>query len=72
MPILYSAIAQKNEIFAEYPEKEHPKLAEVCAKIIAQIPVNENCKKTFEESNHGCVFFILISLGSFSRLTIFF
>eukprot|EP00669_Euglena_mutabilis_P008447 TRINITY_DN3500_c0_g1_i2.p1 TRINITY_DN3500_c0_g1~~TRINITY_DN3500_c0_g1_i2.p1 ORF type:complete len:232 (+),score=76.59 TRINITY_DN3500_c0_g1_i2:77-772(+) len=52
MPILYSAIAQKNEIFAEYPEKEHPKLAEVCAKIIAQIPVNENCKKTFEESTY--------------------
>eukprot|EP00667_Euglena_gracilis_P015333 EG_transcript_15955 len=50
MPILYAAIAQKNDVFAEYPEREHPKLADVCAKIIATVPLNENCKKTFEES----------------------
>jgi vesicle-associated membrane protein 7 len=52
MSIVYAAIAQKNEIFAEYPEREHPKLAEVCARIVAQVPLNENGKKTFEETTY--------------------
>eukprot|EP01001_Neometanema_parovale_P010320 NODE_6552_length_838_cov_58.155245_g6316_i0.p1 GENE.NODE_6552_length_838_cov_58.155245_g6316_i0~~NODE_6552_length_838_cov_58.155245_g6316_i0.p1 ORF type:complete len:212 (-),score=35.75 NODE_6552_length_838_cov_58.155245_g6316_i0:117-752(-) len=53
MPILYAAIAAKNEIFAEYPEKEYPKLAEVCGRIISQIPLNDQPrKKTFEESTY--------------------
>jgi vesicle-associated membrane protein 7 len=52
MPILYSAIAQKNEIFAEYPEREYPKLAEVCTRIVASIPLNETRRKTFEEDTY--------------------
>lgn len=52
MPIIYAAIAQKNEIFAEYPEREHTKLADVCGRIVAQVPLNENSRKTFEEDTY--------------------
>mmetsp|Transcript_33498 Transcript_33498/g.60063 ORF Transcript_33498/g.60063 Transcript_33498/m.60063 type:complete len:208 (-) Transcript_33498:1155-1778(-) len=52
MPIIYAAVAQKNSIFAEHPEKEQARLADVCARIVAQVPLNENGKKTFTEDTY--------------------
>eukprot|EP01004_Peranema_trichophorum_P008433 NODE_7188_length_801_cov_159.171091_g6581_i0.p1 GENE.NODE_7188_length_801_cov_159.171091_g6581_i0~~NODE_7188_length_801_cov_159.171091_g6581_i0.p1 ORF type:complete len:207 (-),score=9.59 NODE_7188_length_801_cov_159.171091_g6581_i0:114-734(-) len=52
MPIVYAAIAHHNEVIAEHPEKEYPKLAEVCQRIVAQIPLNEKRKKTFDEDTY--------------------
>eukprot|EP01011_Urceolus_sp_BLP5_P007702 TRINITY_DN79_c0_g1_i1.p1 TRINITY_DN79_c0_g1~~TRINITY_DN79_c0_g1_i1.p1 ORF type:complete len:207 (+),score=50.68 TRINITY_DN79_c0_g1_i1:54-674(+) len=50
--IVYSAIYQGNEMLAEYPERDYPKLAEVCKRIVGQVPMNEQRRKTFEEETY--------------------
>jgi len=52
MSILYAAVAVNNAVTAEHPEKQYPDLAAVCARIVAQVPLNENRRKTFEEPAH--------------------
>jgi len=51
MPILYAAIAQRSEIFAEYPEGEFPNLADLCRRIVSTVPLNEATKKKTLEAD---------------------
>jgi hypothetical protein len=52
MPILY---AQYHDtvlnLFVEYPPNQYPQVAEVCSRIIRNIPLSEKVKKTYEAPN---------------------
>eukprot|EP01012_Entosiphon_sulcatum_P041500 TRINITY_DN55351_c0_g1_i1.p2 TRINITY_DN55351_c0_g1~~TRINITY_DN55351_c0_g1_i1.p2 ORF type:complete len:211 (+),score=43.70 TRINITY_DN55351_c0_g1_i1:149-781(+) len=53
MPIIYAAAADRNEVKAEHPEADYPKLADVCRRIIARVPLTETGKHTFEDETYN-------------------
>jgi hypothetical protein len=49
---MFSVVGEDNELVAQYPEKEFPQLADVCQRVVAQIPLNEVGRRVFEEDNY--------------------